>query len=79
MLLQDQLYQNVRIPYTVNVIEYVNNAFTGYIKKGIIHDLTSPFKPEQNEYAKRELRTIMESARSLLYARDVQLTVNYAV
>lgn len=31
----------------------------------------APYTPEQNGCAKREIRTIVESARSMLYTRDL--------
>lgn len=54
--------------------EYINKTFIDYLsKEGIIHECTAPYTPEQNGRAERENRTIVESARSVLYARDVSL------
>ncbi|GBP34055.1 Retrovirus-related Pol polyprotein from transposon TNT 1-94 [Eumeta japonica] len=50
----------------VSGIEYLD-------KEGIVHELTAPYTPEQNGRAEREIRTIVESARSMLYARDLPL------
>ena len=48
--------------------EYVSNNFIKYCaEKGIMHELTSPYCPEQNGVAERLNRTIMESARSMIY------------
>ncbi|GBP45809.1 Retrovirus-related Pol polyprotein from transposon TNT 1-94 [Eumeta japonica] len=69
--------------HTDNGREYVNKVFKEYLdKEGIVHELTAPYTPEQNGRAEREIRTIVESARSMLYARDLPLdlwaeAVNY--
>lgn len=34
--------------------------------KGIIHESSSPYTPEQNGNAEREIKTIVESARTML-------------
>ncbi|GBP51685.1 Retrovirus-related Pol polyprotein from transposon TNT 1-94 [Eumeta japonica] len=64
----------VLILHTDNGREYVNKVFKEYLdKEGIVHELTAPYTPEQNGRAEREIRTIVESARSMLYARDLPL------
>ncbi|GBP40447.1 Copia protein [Eumeta japonica] len=63
----------VLILHTDNGREYVNKVFKEYLdKEGIVHELTAPYTPEQNG-REREIRTIVESARSMLYARDLPL------
>lgn len=73
----NNLFQhNVRILHTDNGREYVNNEFKCFLeKKGIIHECTAPYTPQQNARAERELRTIMESARSMLYAKGISLNM----
>lgn len=52
--------------------EYVNNEMKRYLeKKGIEHEMTAPFTPEQNGKAERNNRTIVECARTLLHARNL--------
>jgi hypothetical protein len=47
--------------------EYVNTAVTTYFKsKGIVHETTAPYTPEQNGRAERLNRTLMEKVRALL-------------
>ena len=47
--------------------EYLIKEFRSYLKvKGIRHELTIPYSPEQNGVAERMNRTFMESARSLI-------------
>jgi hypothetical protein len=47
--------------------EYWTKEFRSYLKvKGIWHELTIPYSPEQNGVAARMNRTVMESARSMI-------------
>ncbi|UYV61250.1 hypothetical protein LAZ67_1004107 [Cordylochernes scorpioides] len=41
--------------------------------KGIVHELTAPYTPEQNGISERDNRTIVESARCLLHGRKMPL------
>lgn len=73
-IVKNKYMHSVRILHTDNGKEYVNKVFKEYLdKEGIVHELTAPYTPEQNGRAERENRTIVESARSMLYARDVPL------
>ena len=52
---------------TDNGGEYVSKEFEAYLKsKGIKHQLTIPYTPEQNGVAECMNRTIMESARAMM-------------
>lgn len=42
-------------------------------RRGIIHQTTVPYTPEQNGKAEREIRTLVESARTMLYAAGLPL------
>jgi transposase InsO family protein len=54
--------------------EFLNKELGDYLKEhGILHNLTAPYTPQQNGVAERANRTLMECARSLLYARAVSL------
>ena len=47
--------------------EYISKEFKDYLKsKGIHHELTVPYSPEQNGVAERMNRTLMETARSMI-------------
>ncbi|CAI7788716.1 unnamed protein product [Closterium sp. NIES-53] len=53
--------------------EFLGHDFTLFLdKKGIIHDLTCPYTPEQNGMAEREIRSIVEAVRTLLLHMGVQ-------
>lgn len=73
-IIKNQYMHNVRVLHTDNGKEYVNKIFQEYLdREGIVHERTAPYTPEQNGRAEREQRTIVESARSMLYAKDVSL------
>ncbi|CAI7793108.1 unnamed protein product [Closterium sp. NIES-54] len=53
--------------------EFLGPDFTLFLDgKGIIHDLTCPYTPEQNEMAEREMRSIVEAVRTMLLHMGVQ-------
>ena len=65
---------HVKVLRSDNGGEYVSNNFIKYCaEKGIMHELTSPYCPEQNGVAERLNRTIMESARSMIYHAGLPL------
>lgn len=71
-IVKNQFNHDVHILHTDNGREYVNHEFKNFLtQKGITHECSAPYTPQQNGRAERELRTIMESARSMLYAKDI--------
>ncbi|CAI7908924.1 unnamed protein product [Closterium sp. NIES-54] len=53
--------------------EFLGKAFTDFVDgKGIVHDLTCPYTPQQNGMAEREMRTAVESVRTMLLHMGVQ-------
>ncbi|CAI7766795.1 unnamed protein product [Closterium sp. NIES-53] len=53
--------------------EFLGHDFTLFLdEKGIIHDLTCPYTPEQNGMAEREMRSIVEAVRTMLQHMGVQ-------
>ena len=57
---------NLRI-VTDNGSEFVNNRLKAFLtEKGIIHKVSVPYTPEQNGFIERDVRTITESARTML-------------
>ena len=57
----------VKILIRDNGGEYTSKAFASFCAaKGIIHQFTNPYSPEQNGIAERLNHTIVQSARSML-------------
>ena len=66
-LLENQAKRRVQAIRTDNGREYVNTELTQYLKsRGILHQTTVPYTPEQNGTAERLNRTLMERARAML-------------
>ncbi|CAI7791782.1 unnamed protein product [Closterium sp. NIES-53] len=65
--------------------EFLGKEFTDFFDgKGIVHDLTCPYTPQQNGMAEREMRTADESVRTMVLHMGVQhhwwhLTLRQAV
>lgn len=56
---------------TDNGLEFVNIKIKKLLeKKGIIHETTVSYSPEQNGKAERDMRTIVEAARTMLQAKN---------
>ena len=55
--------------------EYISNEFLDYCaQKGIHHEFSNPYTPEQNGVSERLNRTLLESARSMLFHANLPLT-----
>ncbi|CAI7867572.1 unnamed protein product [Closterium sp. NIES-53] len=53
--------------------EFLGKQFTDFVNgKGIVHDLTYPYTPQQNGMAEREMRTVVDSVRTMLLHMGVQ-------
>ncbi|CAI5957149.1 unnamed protein product [Closterium sp. NIES-64] len=53
--------------------EFLGKQFIDFVNdKGIVHDLTCPYTPQQNGMAEREMRTVVESVRTMLLHMGVQ-------
>lgn len=75
-IVKNKFGHGTRTFHTDNGGEYVNNELKSYLEsEGIVHERTAPYTPEQNGRVEREMRTIMESARSMLYSRDIPLNL----
>lgn len=52
--------------------EYINREFVDFIRNnGISHECSAPYTPQQNGRSERQLRTIVESARTMLINKNV--------
>jgi transposase InsO family protein len=73
-ILARETNHSIKILRTDNGGESMSGEFLQYLaKEGIKHETSTPYTPQQNGVAEREKRTVMESARSLLHARNVPL------
>ena len=68
------LRNRVKTIRTDNGGEFLSKEFVSFCDvKGILHQLTNPYTPEQNGVAERCNRTIMESVRSMIFHAKVPL------
>ena len=69
-----QTSNKIKVIRSDNGTEYKCNDFDKFIKeKGIIHEFSSPYIHEQNGRAERDIRTVIECARSMLICKNVNL------
>lgn len=62
----------IRILQSDNGTEYVNDDMKKFLdENGIRHRRSVPYTPEQNGSAEREMRTIMEAARTMIHDKDL--------
>lgn len=67
-----QLNTKIKVLKSDNGTEYTSREFDKYLRdNGIVHELSSAYIHEQNGRAEREIRTLVESARSILFAKSV--------
>uniref|UniRef100_A0A0A9YFM0 Retrovirus-related Pol polyprotein from transposon TNT 1-94 n=1 Tax=Lygus hesperus TaxID=30085 RepID=A0A0A9YFM0_LYGHE len=67
IMVENETGKSVKVLRTDNGGEYVNSRFEAYLKsKGIRHQLTVPYTPEQNGAAERAQRTVVERARTMM-------------
>lgn len=73
-LTQTETEHRVRILRSDNGTEFVNKEMDEFLSdKGIRHQRSVPYTPEQNGCAEREMRTIVESARTMLHSKNLRL------
>lgn len=59
-----------------NGTEFVNSELKSFFDaNGFVHQRTIPYNPEQNGGAEREMRTIVEAARSMIHSRNLHLSL----
>ena len=67
--------RSVKILRSDNGGEYLSKLFDTYCKsKGIIHQLTAPYSPQQNGVAERMNRTLVEMIRCMLHQSKTPLS-----
>lgn len=63
----------VRTLRTDNGLEFVNSGVKSLLEdNGVIHETTVPYTPEQNGKAERDMRTIVEAARTMIQAKRLK-------
>ena len=66
-LIQTQFQKTIKILRSDNGGEFVNSSMKKFFQeKGLIHQTTCAYTPEQNGVAERKNRTLLEMTRSLL-------------
>ena len=71
-MLETQSGKRLKAVRTDNGTEYVNSELQAYFSsKGVLHNTTAPYTPEQNGVAERFNRTLIERVRAMLL--DAQL------
>lgn len=69
---ENQLNKKIKILPSENGKEFANKEFDNYMSKaGIIHQKSSPCRPEQNGLSERFNRTIARKARCLLFYAEL--------
>lgn len=67
-----QTGNNIKILRSDNGKEFVCQKFAKFLEeKGIIHEISAPYIHEQNGHAEREIQTLVNSARSIIIAKNV--------
>ncbi|CAI7736015.1 unnamed protein product [Closterium sp. NIES-53] len=73
MLVERQAKKSVLMLHSDRGGEFLGKEFTDFVDgKGIVHDLTCPYTPQQNGMAEWEMRTAVDSVRTMLLHMDVQ-------
>lgn len=63
---------SIKVLRTDNGLEFINSQMKEITAaNGIVHQTTVAYTPEQNGSAEREMRTLVEAARSLLLAKEL--------
>ena len=84
-LLENQSGEKVKTIRTDNGTEFVNAVLSSFMRqKGIMHQTSAPYSPQQNGSAERLNRTLMEKVRAVLIDSQLSktlwpLALNYVV
>lgn len=71
-LLENKFQRRIKTLRVDNGREYCNEQMSRYLRiKGINLETTAPFTPEQNGRAERDNRSLIESARAMLHAKNL--------
>lgn len=65
---ENLLDRKIKVLRSDNGLEFCSNEFKNFLKqKGIVHQKSNPYTPQQNGLSERMNRTIVEKARCLLF------------
>ena len=79
-IIRNKFQHDIRVLKTDNGREYVNEDVLKFLKtRGIEHQTTAPHNPEQNGKAEREIRTLTEMLRAMIFGRKLKFLWCYAV
>ena len=71
-LIENQYNTRIKILRTDNGTEFVNQNFSNFLKqKGIIHQTTCVYTPQQNGISERKNRHLLEMTRALMFQTNV--------
>lgn len=72
LLMENQLGQRLKCVRTDNGGKFVNHAFTRFChERGIVHQRTTTYSPQQNGVAERMNRTVVKMARAMMASKQV--------
>ncbi|GJU81957.1 retrovirus-related pol polyprotein from transposon TNT 1-94 [Tanacetum coccineum] len=70
---ENQSYRKLKVLRTERGGEFLSKEFSGFSNEhGIKRELTAPYTPEQNGIVERKNRTIVEMARCMLKAKNLE-------
>ncbi|CAI7877045.1 unnamed protein product [Closterium sp. NIES-54] len=73
VLVERQMKKSMLMLHSDRGGDFLGKEFTNFVNgKGIVHDLTCPYTPQQNGMAKREMRMVIEFVRTMLLHIGVQ-------
>lgn len=71
-LIENKFGRTMRVLRSDNGLEFKNRAMEEYTdSRGIQREFTAPYMPQQNGKAERDNRTLIESARTMLLAKNL--------
>lgn len=67
-MVENQFNTTVKSIRTDNGLEFINTETSSFLKsKGILHEKTCPYTPQQNGIVERKHKYLLETARALLF------------
>ncbi|KMQ88074.1 retrovirus-related pol polyprotein from transposon tnt 1-94 [Lasius niger] len=71
-MLRNRFKRDIKVIKTDNGREYINEPFKKFVKaRGMEHQTSAPYNPEQNGKSERDIQTINEMIRSMIYGRHL--------